>query len=165
MRNVNSAVTLRRLKELLLYDKQSGVFSRKIARGQHKAGSIAGGLTSSNYVEITIDGISYRAHQLAWLYVTGEWAKTIIDHKNTIRTDNSWENLRPSNYSLNGQNRRSAQSNNKVGALGVCMRGKRFKAKIQIDKRTVHLGYFDTKELAEAAYINAKRELHPACTI
>lgn len=47
-----------------------------------------------------------------------------------------------------------------------CVKHKeKFRARIQIDGHLKHLGLFDTVSDAYAAYIAAKRKLHPACTI
>jgi len=44
-------------------------------------------------------------------------------------------------------------------------RESRFSAEIRIDGRRHYLGRFDTKDAAHAAYISAKRRLHPGRTI
>jgi hypothetical protein len=45
------------------------------------------------------------------------------------------------------------------------LRSERWCAQITLNGRAHHIGNFDTKELAHAAYLNAKRALHPGCTI
>ncbi len=88
-------ITHDRLKEILYYDPVLGTFRwiEKISR-KNVIGAIAGGLNPKGYVVIIIQGKSYRANRLAWFYMTGEWPKNLVDHKNRIRNDNTWKNLR-----------------------------------------------------------------------
>ena len=51
------------------------------------------------------------------------------------------------------------------GYLGVQVAGARFEACIRHQGRTIHLGTFDTAELAHAAYLARKREIHPFSTL
>jgi hypothetical protein len=70
---------------------------------------------------------------------------------------------------MNNQNRRVANRLSRTGLLGVDERKhrktKRFRAKIGLNGRVVHIGYFETAPEAHAAYVAKKRELHPACSI
>jgi len=56
-------------------------------------------------------------------------------------------------------------NNNKTGVLGVYFkpRSRRWWAEIQVDGKKIHLGYFDTKELATEARKQAERRynFHP----
>jgi hypothetical protein len=110
-------------------------------------------LRKDGYIDIGIDGKSYLAHSLAWLYVTGQWRRE-IDHKNTRRADNRWRNLRPATRSLNRANSRIAK-NNTSGLKGVRLyRSGKFQARIG----QTHLGYFDTAIEAGTAYITAAKK-------
>ena len=158
-------ISQQQLKGLLHYDPDTGVFTwirrRRGTRFGHGAGRLNHG-----YVSIRVLGREYGAHRLAWLYMTGRWPADQIDHKNCIRNNNRWDNLREADYSLNQQNRKSAPSNNRTtGLLGVRPRGKRFMAKIMLNGEVHYLGTFDTPQLAHGAYLDGKRRLHPGCTI
>lgn len=159
------SLTVARLREVLNYDCDTGIFTRRIAtgyRGRNRAGEIAGRL-KDGYIVIGIDSTAYRANRLAWLYMTGEWPPALVDHENTNKADNRWINLRVASKSQNGQNRRGAQINSKSGALGVSPSRHKWAAVIHLNGRKKHLGYFDTIELASAAYQEAKSRLHPFC--
>ena len=93
-----------RLKEILNYDPETGVFTRALNRRRWKEGQIMG-TESCGYVSINVDYVIYRAHRLAWMYMTGEDPQTGIDHVNGNRSDNRWSNLRLANQSQNGRNR------------------------------------------------------------
>src|SRR5689334_23137294 len=86
-------LTAVRLRELLRYDPGTGTFFR-LAAPTREAGKAfnrpaAPYLHSNGYVVISLGRVwRVRAHQLAWLYMTGEWPEHDIDHINGIRTDN-----------------------------------------------------------------------------
>lgn len=154
-------ITQERLKELFSYDPETGVFTRLTNRGtQWKAGQVAGSI-SHGYVAISIDGIRYRAHRLAWLYMYGELPIEDLDHINRIRKDNRVSNLRLASRKENMQNQ-SIKINNKSGHTGVSWwsRDKKWRAGITINYKNINLGYFANIEDAVAAYANAKEKLH-----
>ena len=170
--NLPPELTQARLKELLQYDPETGVFTRRIAtgyRGRYKAGTVAGSLEKdSGYILIGVDGVQYRAHRLAWLYTHGSFPAHGIDHKDTIRSHNWLSNLRPATQSQNGQNLRTPKASNKSGFLGVCLStplGDKWKATIKVNGKYKFLGVFQTPEEASAAYLSAKRKYHPFQTL
>jgi hypothetical protein len=98
-------LTQERLKELLHYDPETGIFTNLTQRGGHaKKGAVAGTKNSIGYVCIRIDYDQYRAHRLAWLYVYGEFPEKFIDHMNEIRDDNRIINLRLATHQENLHN-------------------------------------------------------------
>ena len=154
-------VTAERLRELFNYNPETGVFTRLVSVSDNaKAGDIAGTMNSGGYMKIVVCGRLYQSHRLAWLYVYGRWPAHEIDHINGIRTDNRIENLRDVIPSTNKQNQRNANSNNKLGLLGVTRRSQGFHAQIRINGKCTYLGTFPTGEQAHAAYLDAKRKNH-----
>jgi hypothetical protein len=93
------------------------------------------------------------------------WPSGEIDHKNGVRNDDRFNNLRDVARSGNTQNQRHAHKNNKLGLLGVTRHGKKFSANIQVNGKPRYLGLFSTPEEAYAVYVIEKRKLHPFCTI
>lgn len=163
-----NVITAERLRERLDYNSGTGVFTWKV-RGSARAGpgEVAGTVDSRGYLVIGVDGKQRSAHRLAWLYFYGVWPERQIDHKDGDRLNNSIANLRDIAGALNRQNQRNPRSNNTSGFLGVspCKKTGRWLAHIGIDGRSRYVGRYDTREEAHEAYLEAKRRLHPACTI
>lgn len=156
-------ITRERLKELIKYNPESGTFTwiaLTSSRSRVLIDSIAGNHNQDGYRVIKISGVSYLASRLAWFYMTGEWPKEEIDHKNTIRDDNRWMNLREATDAINSQNKRSARKDNISGLLGVTRRTYGFQARIGLCGKSHFLGTFKTPELAHFAYLEAKKKFH-----
>lgn len=151
-------LTQHRLKELLHYDPDTGLFTRRRGGGGKPAGSKVGTI-SKGYIFIAIDGRKHTAGRLAWLYMIGEWPKTLIDHRNTNKSDNRWENLREATKSENGFNR-GLSKRNTTGYKGVFRKRLNFESRIMINGICIRLGTFVTPEEASAAYEKAAREYH-----
>lgn len=150
-----------RLRELLHYDPDTGVFTWRSGRqGAGFAGAAAGGINKRGYWRISVDYGRYMAHVLAWFYMTGEWPELDVDHRNNIRHDNRWNNLRHVTRGVNNQNQHHAKACNKAGFLGVSPNRKRWSASIQVNGRKVHIGTFDSPIEAHEAYLHTKRQLH-----
>lgn len=161
-------VTQARLKELYHYNEGTGEFTRLFSRcNANKAGILVSKKTEAGYFRLWIDGRLYMRHRLAWLYVYGEFPAGQIDHINGIRDDNRIANLRDATPAINAQNTRGPRRDSSTGLRGVVWskRERKYLAHIYVNKRSRYLGRFETAESAYAAYLTAKRELHPGCTI
>jgi hypothetical protein len=96
-------LTAERLRELMNYDQETGRFTRLISVSSNaRAGDIAGSFNCNGYRQIKIDGISYKEHRLAVLWMTGSWPKDQIDHADLNRAHNSWKNIREATRPQNG---------------------------------------------------------------
>ena len=147
-------ITQQELIDILQYDPNTGEFRWKVdCSTKCRKGAIAGSYTGHGYRRIRIDKKEYRAHRLAWLYMTGNWPKDQLDHINGIRDDNCWTNLREASHSENAQNRKCA-------GVTLDKRHNKWQAKIGIGKKYKHIGLYTTKEEAHAAYLEAKKQLH-----
>ena len=148
----NKNLTAEHLRFLLNYCPESGVFTWKNPQASNvKAGQVAGTDDGKGYLLIGINGKLYKAHRLAWLYVTGEWPAGQIDHINRCKSDNRLCNLRIANGSQNQMNK--FHPNNTSGVKGVYwnkQRGK-WQAQIQVHGKGYNLGrYADIRDAAEA---------------
>jgi hypothetical protein len=162
-------ITQLRLKELLDYNPDTGIFVWKVARQRIRVGSVAGTKNQDGYIEIKIKGKIYKAHRLAWLYIYGVWPAE-IDHRFHDRSDNRIAELRDVTESGNQQNLIKATVRSVSGLLGVCCsvykNGKpRYQAMIMVKNKGKYLGTYPTPEAAHQAYLVAKRALHETCVI
>jgi hypothetical protein len=137
------------LKEILDYNHFNGEFHWIKRRQKVQIYSVAGAVNGNGYRYIKINGRQYRAHRLAFLYMTGEFPPEQCDHINHNRLDNRWINLRLVSNQENQRNR-SMRADNKSGFTGVCWhkQSSKWVAHIKIKGKLKHLGCF--KELAEA---------------
>ena len=155
-------LTAERLREVLAYDPDTGVFVWRVPPvNQVRAGDVAGGIMGAGYLVITIDRKKHYSHRLAWLYVHGAWPIEEIDHIDMLRTNNKLSNLREATVTQNNVNR-PVHSNNKSGTKGVraTKNGERWSARIGVSGRTIDLGCYNTKEEAGAAYAEAARRYY-----
>lgn len=147
--------TLARLKELAIYDADTGTFTARVHRKGISVGAVLGSRHNAGYVRICIDKEDYLAHRLAWLYVHGEWPSQEIDHINGNRSDNRIANLRPATSTQNKING-GLREDNASGFRGVHFdkRRQKFIAQIKIGSRRKYIGQYDTAEAAGRAYLS-----------
>lgn len=159
-----SIITQERLKEILHYDPETGVFTWLVRTARCvRVGAIASGMDTKGYGRIMIKRKAYKAHRLAWLYVYGEMPKGFLDHIDRNPANNRISNLRETTHAHNLQNQDRCYKGNKLGILGVSyVKADRvYVAHIKLDGLQRQLGRFQTAELAKEAYLKAKMELHP----
>jgi HNH endonuclease len=161
-------LTAKRLREVLDYNPETGIFMWK-EKSQGRPTNRPAGNKSKNIVRIGIKTGShtkkYLAHRLAWLYTHSEWPTNCIDHINGDSNDNRICNLREATQAENMQNEVRIRKNNTTGFHGVSRFQERFQATITKNYKKIHLGFYPNPELAHAAYLKAKAELHPFSTL
>ncbi|HCA7297239.1 TPA: HNH endonuclease [Escherichia coli] len=138
------------LKKLLHYNHETGQFTWITNGLNRRAGRPAGNVCSAHgYVRIGINRKTYRAHHLAFLYMTGEIVEN-VDHINGVRHDNRWRNLRRCTVQQNNMNKQ-IRADNKSGVPGVnwyeCR--KKWRVTIRVNGKFRSLGYFGDFEFAE----------------
>ena len=143
-----------RLKEVLQYNPATGEFFR-VANGVTKP---TGTVTSNGYRRLTVDGVQYLAHRVAWLFHYGDWPDDQVDHINRDRLDNRIANLRRVSNSENMANL-SVRTNSKSGVPGVCWfeRTKRWMVRMMVNGKVINIGYF--KCYAHAIKARRKAEI------
>lgn len=155
-----AALTTQRVRELLDYDPQSGLFRwRNPQSNRVKKGSIAGKIGNRGYHRIGIDGRRYLAHRLAWLWLYGFDPQGDVDHINGVRNDNRIANLRIATRSQNLWNSRRP-CNNTSGFKGVSFdkNRRRWQVHIRVAGRIIFLGCFSSPEEGHAAYASAAQK-------
>ena len=170
-------IAAERLRRLFTYNPDTGVAiwllrtPDMFAKGKHTpetyckiwngrfANKSAGTPTPKGYIVIYIDKRQYKLHVLAWCYMTGEWPKDQIDHKNTDKTNNKWLNLREATDVQNRANE-GLRINNTSGFKGVSAYKGKFVARIGHNNEVLNLGTFITAKDASIAYEIKASELH-----
>jgi len=158
-------LTQERLKELLSYNPETGVFVwLKKPSPQVNIGNVAGCTHPSGYCYIKINRKMYPSHRLAWLYMAGTFPPDETDHINRDKTDNRFANLRAVTKSENQHNAGKYKCN-KSGYRGVCYdkANKNWRAQIVLNNVHKYIGRFSTPEEASAAYLAAQKIYHPTC--
>lgn len=154
--------TQQELKELLHYDPETGVFTHLRQRGKGRIGAVAGNFGRQGYWEIRLLNRLFKAHQLAFLYMTGSLPEppTTPDHINGVRHDNRWSNLRLANHFEQAWNS-TIHKHNQSGLKGAwpCKTTGRWISMLQDDGRRIWLGRFDTAQQAHEAWIKKATEL------
>jgi hypothetical protein len=147
MNKRHNDLTQEYLKSILSYDPETGLFIRLITSSSNAIKGDTAGYIHDGYVNIKINGKAYKAHRLAWLYMTGEWPEDEIDHINGITHYNVWNNLREATHHQNCKNRK-LNINNASGFKGVHKEKNKWRASVNIDKIQVFIGLFNTPEEA-----------------
>lgn len=143
----------------LSYNPDTGIF-RWISANEYRRvqpGDIAGWRTNHGYCRIKLDGVDYSAHRLAFVVQLGEWPSGKVDHRNGVRDDNRWANLRQVSDTQNAQNK-AIQKTNTSGVSGVSFnkRQQKWVARITVDGQRFSLGVFESLEKAAAARVAAE---------
>ena len=89
-----SDLSAERVRAVLNYDSETGIFRWKIGMGHQIAGRIAGSLHCHGYILICIDYAKYPAHRLAWAHYYGAWPRMALDHIDECKSNNKIANLR-----------------------------------------------------------------------
>lgn len=149
-------ITQARLKELLHYNSETGVFTWKISRQGINVDTMIAGTNHQGYIRIRVDNKCYRAHRLAWLYVHGQFPLDQLDHIDHNRNNNAILNLRPSTLEINNRNA-SKHKKNSSGVTGVYWHkgNKKWRALIFSTGKLINLGSFDVKDDAIKARAEA----------
>ena len=124
-------------QEVLRYDPDTGYFHHLTPKGNKPGDLVVRSKDSYGYIRLSLKGKRYSAHRVAFLFQTGEWPRYDVDHKNGVRDDNRWCNLRLATRAQNltnqpklkgksrfkgvtpHQNRWLAQYGRKIGYIGV----------------------------------------------
>jgi hypothetical protein len=149
-------ITQSELKEVLHYDADTGIFTW-ITKRQGVTLGIAGcvtytGKSKKNYIHIGVHQKRYKAHRLAFLYMTGSLPKYQVDHINGNGTDNRFVNLRLVDNLENSRNTKKRDDNTSgISGVNWHKQTKKWRARINVKGKSIHLGLYDKIESAIAA--------------
>lgn len=151
--------TPEQVRKYLSYNPSTGTFTRRIGTGKGAhIGAVAGQLTKAGYTTISVCGRRHFAHRLAFAYMLGRYPEGIVDHKNGLKSDNRWENLREASKADNAGNAKPHKDAAiPVKGVSFTQNGK-YRAAIGIKGKQKHLGTFETLPEAAEAYSRAAQE-------
>ena len=139
-------LTQKRLKYIIDYNPETGVFTNRVNSRTNIKGENAGYSDNNGYLQITLLGNRYLLHRLAFLYMDGYLPEYQVDHLNGVRSDNRWCNLRHVSRMCNMQNQKK-HSNNSSGFPGVTWnkRNLKWQACACVRSKHIHLGIHRNK--------------------
>lgn len=112
---------------------------------------------SKGYRLVRIGGKYRQGHRVAFWLATGTWPPDEIDHRNRIKNDNRWRNIRPATKAENAQNRK-VYINNRLGVRGVRLRRDGYyEPRLMLNGKAKYLGIYRTLE--EAVTVRAWAEM------
>lgn len=146
-------ITQEELKKIIHYNPDTGVVSRL------PLGLPIECKDSHGYVVVKIAGKAYKAHRLAFLYMTGRMPDGDIDHGNFDRSDNRWCNIREATRRQNNVNLRS-RPGAKSKFLGVTFSKthRKWAVRIRTKEGRKLVGYFDDEVVAAQEYHRAAKK-------
>ena len=150
------------IREIFSYEKDTGILRWKTCFTKRiQIGKAVGWIDEQGRIKIRIFGKDYMAHRLIWVWMTGKWPEYEIDHRDEVKSNNRWKNLREATPSQNHRNR-GPQKNNTSGYKGVTYvaHRKRYIAGVKLNGYRHNLGSFMTAEEAYFAYCKAAARLH-----
>lgn len=157
--------TADQLRSWFSYNPDTGVIRAKVKMGNRWPGTPITCRNADGYIQLSVQRVHYLGHRLAWILHYGTEPQGRIDHRNEVKWDNRIDNLRDGAEKYNPQNVTKANKNSTSGIRGVRFRKEKGKwqARIMVNFKEKHLGYFLTQEEAEAAYLEGKKLYHPDC--
>lgn len=88
-------LTQKRLREMMDYDPDTGLFRwREAGRGQIVGAIVPSKINADYHRVIYVNGLTYAAHRLAWLWYYGTPMPKRIKHINGDTEDNRIDNLK-----------------------------------------------------------------------
>jgi len=144
------------------FDYADGVLVWKNRTGTRRGinGKVAGTINGLGYRQIRLNGTTYLAHRLIYLYHHG-YLPEQVDHIDGNRSNNLIENLRGCTDSENKRNAKRP-STNKSGIKGVfwCNTLNRWYARVWANGKFVVNSTFDDIELAELVAVEGREKYH-----
>jgi hypothetical protein len=150
-----------RLSQFFTYDPNTGLVRWKLTDRRRKAvkGEVAGTIHYTGYLVLCLDNCQMQGHAVAWALYHGCWPNVMLDHKNQLRHDNRIDNLRQATRGQNLANRFNTRGRKLHKGITLTLKGQ-YHARIGVDGKRLHLGFFNTLAEAIEAYKIASIKHH-----
>lgn len=159
-------ISIEYLHERLDYNPVSGILTWKkhsdLGQRSDLIGKEAGHVDkTTGYRVVRVRKQKYMSHRLIWAMQTGKWPREEIDHKNMIKSDNSWANLREANRQINTINRGNFKHNTS-GFKGVSYHKQygKWHAYINENGKLKTIGFYDNLDEAAKARKVAESKIY-----
>jgi hypothetical protein len=147
------------LRRIFSYDPDDGLLRWKVDRSKKvKKGMVAGTMVLGYMrvgLRLSVGRRYIQSHTLSWFLHYGKWPVERIDHINGDRADNRIHNLRDVNKWENNSNLK-IHRDGRLPGFRYIKASNNYQSQIQVDKKRISLGYFDTEAEAHAAYRGAR---------
>lgn len=127
------------------------------AEDLEKVGPYRWNISGDNRVQGYIPSVGLQSRVLLHRLLCETAGGLVVDHANRDPLDNRKSNLRVATRSQNTINSKTRVDNISCGFKGVSARGEKWRARAVINGERVHIGFFDTAELAFDAYVKLVR--------
>ncbi len=95
----------------------------------------------------------FKRYHIVWWKATGKWPILEIDHKNRLKTDDRFDNLREVTHQQNAAN--NGKTNGLPTGVAFFKRNQKYQAYTYKNNKKLHLGYFSSPEEASNARAKA----------
>lgn len=137
---------------MMKYNPNTGEFT--------KNGRVIGHRGKTGHLYVHFEGRTQHAARVAFILM-GESLPETVDHIDRDPTNNRWENLRAATYQQNQYNKKGCRnSTSRYKGVSFTKAKNLWRACIQIDGKTKHLGYFKCETGAALCYNKFAKELH-----
>lgn len=151
--------------QYFVYDPESGLLYWKQVTSQKQRrllGVAVGSQIADSRWQVKLFGLRYYYHRVIWTMYNGQIPDGMyVDHVDCDPSNNRLENLRLATSSQN-QHNRSKNRRSASGFKGVTWnsRAKKWRARIRLNGKPTHLGYYHTPKEAHAVYCTSASRLH-----
>ena len=155
--------TQEEVRRLFDYDTEGWLLRQTSPSQNTRIGDRAGSLNRKiGYLQVSVNNVKEYGHRLVWIWHYGDIPAGLqVDHADGDRANNRVENLRLASQWENTHNSRRSL-NNTSGVKGVCWDKRREKwlARLSIDRKVRHLGYYECLGEAEEVVMRTRQECH-----
>ncbi len=154
--------TQEELRRLFDYDPETGELrwaSKTDPRANRITIGALAGRVSDGYRRVCVRQRLYMVHVLIWVWMTGEWPTVDVDHRDLVRSNNRWNNLRLATRAENMANT-GARKGSQSGVKGIGFQKGKWTARLKEGGRVHWLGRHSTIEAAKAAYDQKAVEIY-----
>jgi len=148
------------LEKLFIYNPDNGKLYNRSHRSPLARKGMEAGTMDNGYRKVRIDGVAYKTHRIIWKMCHGADPVEQIDHIDHDPLNNRIENMREASSVENNRNS-SRRKDNVSGVTGVHFKkgNQKWAAKIHVEGKAIHLGFFTqrwhairARKLAEIGY-------------